>query len=319
MPKKEVRERRIANGVCVNCGSPNRELVEGSRYCLICKLNKTTDTRNYKKNVRIKSKSRAKILLFDIETLPMEVLVWGLYKQRIPHENILKNWSVVSWAAKWLFDNEVMSDVVKPKAAVARSDSGIIEGIWSLLDEADIIIAHNGRKFDTRRLNARFMVNGLSPPSSYYVIDTLQQSYKYTAFASHRLDSLAKTLGKTRKIKTEYELWKRCAGVETTVSDQWKALQEMVHYNKQDVLVLEDFYVELRPWIKSHPNIGLYFDTDKEVCPNCGSNRLTWKGYYYTTVNRYKAFRCECGAVGRSRFSDLSTEERKLLVTPVAR
>ena len=32
-----------------------------------------------------------KILLFDIETSPMEVYVWGLYKQFISHNNIIKD------------------------------------------------------------------------------------------------------------------------------------------------------------------------------------------------------------------------------------
>ena len=32
-----------------------------------------------------------KILLFDIETSLMEVYVWGLYKQFIPHTNIIKD------------------------------------------------------------------------------------------------------------------------------------------------------------------------------------------------------------------------------------
>ena len=31
----------------------------------------------------------AKILLFDIETSLMKVFVWGLYKQFIPHTNII--------------------------------------------------------------------------------------------------------------------------------------------------------------------------------------------------------------------------------------
>ena len=48
-----------------------------------------------------------KILLFDIETSLMEVYVWGLYKQFISHNNIIKDkdgnektWFVISWAAK---------------------------------------------------------------------------------------------------------------------------------------------------------------------------------------------------------------------------
>jgi len=118
-------------------------------------------------------------------------------------------------------------------------------------------------------------------------------------------------------------LWKRCAGIEATLDMQKRALQEMVRYNKQDVVALEDLYVELRPWIKSHPNLGLYYeDADNSRCPNCGSIDLKREGEstYKTTVGRFKAYRCNsCGAICRSRFSDLSKEEKAKLVAPVAR
>ena len=52
----------------------------------------------------------------------MEVYVWGLYKQFISHNNIIKDkngneksWYVLSWAAKWLYDDDVMSDIVTPE------------------------------------------------------------------------------------------------------------------------------------------------------------------------------------------------------------
>lgn len=264
-----------------------------------------------------------KILLFDIETLPMEVLVWGLYKQKIPYENILKEWCIVSWAAKWLFGTDIMSGVISPKAAKERNDGQIIGRIWSLINTADIIIAHNAKKFDVRKLNARFILHKLKPPMPYQVIDTLKESQKHMGFSSHRLDYLTRILTHTRKIKTEYGLWKKCAGIEATPDMQETALKEMVRYNKQDVITLEDLYVELRPWIKSHPNLGLYYaDAENSHCPNCGSIDLKREGdkTYKTTVGRFRVFRCnECGAICRSRFSDLSKEERKELVAPVAR
>ena len=36
------------------------------------------------------------ILIFDIETAPMEVFVWGLYKQRISHDNVIQDWFILS-------------------------------------------------------------------------------------------------------------------------------------------------------------------------------------------------------------------------------
>ena len=73
--------------------------------------------------------------------------------------------------------------------------------------------------------------------------------------------------------------------------------------------------MRIRPWIKGHPNLGLYIDTDKTVCTNCGNQTLNWAGYYYTPAGRYRSFRCDkCQAIGRSRVSDLDKETRARLL-----
>jgi len=256
-----------------------------------------------------------KILIYDVETSPMEVLVWGLYKQRIPIDNIVKEWAILSWAAKWLNNPNVMSAVVTPKQATDRKDKDVVEKLWSLFEEADVVVAHNALKFDNRKMNARWKVNGLMPCSPFQTIDTLKVAQKSFAFSSHKLNYLTDLLVGNQKIKTEYGLWKRC------INGEQESLDEMLRYNKQDVLILEDLYFELRPWIKSHPNIGLYLDGTGEVCANCGSSLLDWDiKPYYTSVGRFKAYRCKsCCAIGRSRYSDLSQEERKNLLVGTAR
>ena len=261
-----------------------------------------------------------KILLVDIETLPMEVLVWGLYKQQISNQNVIKEWSMVSWAAKWLYDSEIMSQVVSPQDAIRRKDKSIIKGLWDLMDKADIIIAHNAVKFDVRKMNARFKMNGFGPPLPYQVIDTLRHAQKNFAFSSYSLDYLNRLLDNTGKIKTEYGLWKRCIGISCTPQRQKEALDVMVRYNRQDITALEELYVELRPWMKPHPNLGLYYDSiDTQRCTNCGDTNITWKGTYVTPMNRYRAWRCKCGAVGTDRLSELSAAERKNLLVSVPR
>jgi len=256
----------------------------------------------------------AKILLFDIETSPMEVYTWSLFmKGYLPIDNIIKDWSVLSWAAKWLFEVDIMSEVVSPKDAQKRKDHTIIEGMWHLLNDADIVVAHNGAKFDVRKINARFIANGLAPPMPYRVIDTMKVAKKSFAMSSFKLDYLNGFFELPRKIHTEFQLWIDC------VTGSEEALNEMVTYNRQDVVALEELYLHLRPWIKSHPNVALYQDTEESLCANCGSRHLSWGGHYYTPVGKYAAFRCvSCGAVGRSRLSALTTEQRKRLLTSVA-
>jgi hypothetical protein len=255
----------------------------------------------------------ARILLLDIETSPMEVLTWGIFKPFITHENVLKDWSILSWSAKWLFEAEIYSQVVAPKEAVNRQDSSIMPAMWDLLNEANIVIAHNGVRFDIRRINARFAVNGMLPPMPYRMIDTMQVARRNFEVASSSLDYLNKLFGLSGKDKQEYSLWKRC------VKGDDDALQAMKRYNETDVRILEELYLKLRPWIKGHPNVALYMDTTETACTNCGNTKLHWHGYYYTPAGKYRAFRCEtCGGIGRSRTSELSTEEKRALNLSVA-
>jgi len=263
---------------------------------------------------QVTNKINARILLFDIETIPMEVYVWGLFKQRISPENIIKEWSVVSWAAKWLFEDGVMSDVAKPQEAVDRQDARVLAGIHPLLNEADIVVAHNANRFDIRRLNARFIVSGFPPPTPFQVVDTLKETKKHFAFSSYKMESINTLLGLSGKIKTTFDLWKRC------VAGDEAALSMMRKYNKQDVLALEELYVRIRPWIKGHPNLGLFYEGNATVCPNCGSDKINWGGEYRTQVGVYDTYRCEaCGAIGRNRKTTLDKKHREQLGVSVAR
>ena len=94
----------------------------------------------------------------------------------------------------------------------------------------------------------------------------------------------------------------------------------METYNRQDVVVLEEVYLKLRPWTKGHINLGLYMDSDVPVCPNCGSKHIYEDGhYYYTPAGRYKTFRCECGAISRGRKNEVTSDERKNITISIAR
>ena len=256
----------------------------------------------------------AKILLLDIETGPMKAYVWRPDPKWIPPAMIEEPTTVLSWSAKWLFDPTIISAVVTPEEAIARKDESILGKIWHLLDSADIVIAHNGKQFDTKILNTRFALAGFIPPMPYRIIDTLRMVKTTFSLPSYALDYVNKLFHLTPKQSNEgFNLWRRCLRGDET------ALKEMREYNEVDVIALEDIYLELRPWIRSHPNLALYINTDKEICTNCGSDCLDWRGNYYTPAGRYKAFRCqECGAIGRSRYSDLSVDEKRRLFLSVA-
>ena len=182
------------------------------------------------------------------------------------------------------------------------------------MDEADIVIAHNGLQFDNKIANARFLKAGMAPPMPYRTVDTLRATKRVFKFPSFSLNELNTELGLGNKMETGgMDLWRQC------VNHDKDALNRMLEYNKMDTLILEELYLKVRPWLKGHPNVALYINTDEQACTNCGNEDLQWGGYYYTPAGKYKSFRCNgCGAIGRSRLSDLDKETRAKLMLSVA-
>ena len=221
-----------------------------------------------------------------------------------------------------MFDDEIHSGYVTPEEAHNREDLSIMDGLWKLHDEANIVIAHNAKGFDVPRINTRLFINGYAPPAPYQVIDTLYHYRKQFKFSHNRLDYINKVMLLDRKLSNEgMGLWVRCVdGV--TVEEQQKGLDEMKEYNDQDTFILEENYLRFRPWIKNHPNIAVYMDNDELTCGICGSTRLRLANSDYgTPVNKYPTYRCEnCGGLaGRGRKSDIMAHQRKNLLSPVAR
>lgn len=264
-----------------------------------------------------KSKHLPKILIFDIETAPLEAYVYQkeVWKAAVADDKIISQWFMLSWSAKWLFDRKVMSDALTSKEAVDEDDNRIVGSLWNLFDDADIIIAHNGGAFDIPNMNTRFVVNGYPPPSAYQMIDTLKVARREFGFTHNSLNALAKVFDVDEKIETNFDLWKRCKR-----GDE-KALKEMEKYNRKDVTILEEIYLRIRPWIKSHPNVGLFVHTDDPVCPYCGSEDVAPDGgHYYTMVSKYETYTCKkCGGVSRGRTSIVEKSKRKNLIVSIAR
>jgi hypothetical protein len=238
----------------------------------------------------------ARILLFDVETLPLHVRVWSLGgNDWISPNNIIKDWCILSWSAKWLYDDHVYGEALTPCQALARDDKELIATMLELINQADIVVTHNGVRFDHKKLNTRLLIHGYPPPSHYKTVDTLQVARSNFAFSSNKLDYINQQLGIHQKDTTDYELWVDCDNGDRV------AIDKMLDYNKNDVVILEELYVRLRPWMNTHPSMCSYVDKDINICV-CGSKDLSYTaGYYRTNVNRYRGWRCNnCGKIGRS-------------------
>ena len=265
---------------------------------------------NYSAVDKIRTATRLpKILVLDIETAPLKAFIWKLWKENIPINSIISDWFCICWSAKWLFNSDIYSDCATPKEALNEDDSRVMISLKSLLDEADIVLTYNGNKFDIPRINSRLLLNNINPPKPFTSLDLYTHVKKKFNLSSNKLDYLATILHLPNKLYTDFNLWKACT------EGNKDALDRMVEYNKYDVELLESVYLKVRPWIQGHPNLGLYLETDKPVCPNCGSHLLQDAGYYYTSTNRYKLYQCECGAFSRMRTSEIPSEKRPQILT----
>lgn len=253
--------------------------------------------RDWKRFNGLKTKIKpAKILLFDIETAPMTCYAWSKYQTPISDNQIIKDWFIISWSAKWLFDDGIISERITPKEIKKGDDQRITKKLWKLLDNANIVIAHNLKGFDKKKANTRFLKYELGLPSQYLEIDTLLVARKNFKVSSNRLDYLANFLGVEGKLETTTGLWNRC------MEGDEQAINDMVTYCEQDVRVLEDVYLKLRPYITNHPNVNLFIGSHEASCKACSSTNMQYDGEYMTTMNIYEAYRCgDCGLQHRSR------------------
>jgi len=233
-----------------------------------------------------------KVLLFDIETAPNLGYVWAKYQQNVIEYH--QEWYILSVAWKWLGEKTThvkgLLDMGNNLYTKKGDDKALTELIANLFNEADVVVAHNGDGFDIKKVNAKILENGLPIPSFYKSVDTLKVARKYFKFNSNKLDDLGNILKVGRKQEHQgFKLWLGC------LEGDEKSWKKMKAYNKQDVVLLEQVYLKLRPWIENHPNLNLITGS-MGACPKCTSTNVIKRGFGYTKVSMYQKYQClDCG------------------------
>jgi len=259
-----------------------------------------------------KKKQGPKILILDIETIPLTAYTWGLFDQNIALNQIKDEWAILSFAAKWLDDKHIFY-MDQRKEKNIRNDKKLLKALWKLMDESDIILTQNGISFDIKKINARFLLNGMNPPSPSRQIDTLRIMRKNFALTSNKLEFATKALCKKYKKLTNrkysgFTLWSEC------MKGNQSAFKELEVYNKYDILSLQELYVDhLRKWDTSI-NFSVYNDSNKPVC-SCGSTKIHKHQIYTNNIGRFQKYKCQnCGSVFKGGPNLLSKEKKKSLL-----
>jgi hypothetical protein len=231
------------------------------------------------------NRSPSKIVFVDIETAPSLGYVWGKWQQDVI--DFEKNWYILSFAVKTMGDRKVQTYCLADYPGYEKdkeNDKALVQDLWNVLDGADIVIAHNGDKFDIPKTNTRFITHGMQPPSPYKTVDTLQIARRIFKFDSNKLDELGRYLGVGRKMPHPgFHLWKAC------MEGSKKSWATMKRYNARDVVLLEKIYALMRPWAKTHPNVN---QGQLQACPKCGSYKTQRRGWTYTALRKKQRFQC---------------------------
>jgi predicted RNA-binding Zn-ribbon protein involved in translation (DUF1610 family) len=224
-------------------------------------------------------------ILWDLETSPLIVPVWGLWENNIDHTNILEETNILCVCWKELGRPAIGSLSVAPDNP--RDDKSLCRQIRDNLAEADVLVAHNGNDFDLKVLNARLVHHGIKPLPQISLIDTKLVAKSKFRFTSNRLDYLGAYLGLGRKKKTSFKLWL------DVLNGNRKALDYMIKYCKQDIKLLEKVYLKLRPFMTNHPNQRLF---GRGECPKCGKGPLYVVKHRMTRTALKTQYQCKaCG------------------------
>lgn len=232
----------------------------------------------------------SKTLLYDLEITPILGWTYDMWDARVIKVEQEPYIMSVSW--EWLGEGEVHNYNIQ----YDKDDSFLVELLWNMMNEADVVVAHNAKKFDNRVANSRFILNGLAPPSPYKTVDTLVAARRYFRFPTNSLNDLCSRLGIGKKPETTHaNLWHKC------IQGDQEAWSKMVDYNNNDVILLEGLYKKLLPYISNHPNVSL-LEGKRDGCPKCGSDKLHYRGYAHTGVSVFRRVQCQaCGGWSRER------------------
>lgn len=229
----------------------------------------------------------ARVLFLDIETAPNLGWVWGQFQQNVIQ--FKSHWYMLSFAYKWADEDQVHVlglDDFKGYNPLEENDKELCKALWKILEEADIVIAHNGKSFDLPKIKTRFLVHGLKPNSPYKIVDTKQIASKNFAFDSNALDAIARQLKVGKKLAhTGFHLWH---GVMQGDPESWRQMKE---YNIHDVVLLEEVYYLIRAWDQKPPQVNKG-ETVIQACPRCSSHDIHKRGFSYTAKGKKQRYQC---------------------------
>ena len=232
---------------------------------------------------------KIKRLFFDIETSQYLVETWRIgYNINLQYGDVVELAKIICISWKWQ-DEDKIHNLTWDKN---QCDKSMLEEFIKVLNKADEIIGHNGDRFDIKWIRTRAMYHRLQMKPHYRSLDTLKKAKSHFNLPNNRLDTIAQFLGVGAKVEHEgLKMWKKVkAGDE-------QALKDMVHYCDGDIVVLEDVFLTMQPYIKHNTHVGTHNLKMKHSCPNCASEDIKLVKNNFTALGTIKR-EMECNSCG---------------------
>ena len=209
-----------------------------------------------------------RILFIDIETSLVDARVFRTGLQQVNANQLKSRTKVLTVAGGSLYvmltkKEEGMWSCSNHRSSTFKKDplddTEILADVWTELDVADIVVAHNAR-FDQGWLFGRFLELGWKLPSKFFLFCTYQNLRPFN-LTSKKLDELSKSLISQKKLETNFDLWARCSDGDK------KAFEEMEEYNLGDV-----YNTLFKVWLRTayyNPHKAIDFSNPNKEKPTC--------------------------------------------------
>jgi len=207
---------------------------------------------------------KKKRLFYDIETSFCQGHFWrpGYSQNILPHQ-ITDYAKIISIHWKWEGDSKVYN---LDWGLNKQCDKKMLEKFIQVMDKADEIVTHNGKRFDTPWIRTRCLYHGIPMRHTYNEIDTYKLCKKYLNLPSNSLKEVCKYY----KLAAKEDAGGINTWIDVIYKKDSKALKHLLFYGDGDITSLEAVFDKLKPYIPADMQYSVLTGSTKFHCPECG-------------------------------------------------
>lgn len=232
-----------------------------------------------------------KILFIDVENSPNKSLTWPgrMYDVNLAGFVPGGRWQLLSFSWAWN-DGPIHYDSKEHN----QTDARIVKKMSQLINEADYVVTHNGKKSDIPKIRTRLKFHKLPGLKEVQHVDTYTTIKPRYLLDSYSLGNICEYFGLGKK--------KDAGGIQTWIGcdeGDAKSWAKMRRYNPHDVVLLRRLYKFMCKEMPDHPNLHRIlnpYDKALGVCPHCSSTKVQKRGFRATATQLKRMWQCRpCG------------------------